>query len=180
MDCNETESTAFGLWAAVPGVAPDRTVVVVIIFLAFYRYLRRFYPCLTLEELNRAVTKLEDTLNDAAEKGSLYGLELEHKTQARLRLKEWASEIQLRSRSSICQVYVGFHVQLVSEIIRWYNTAERLQRDVLIIVDQETQYQCNTEIRKNAATRAPPSMLPVMPTIPFSSTICHYGEAWYH
>ncbi|KAI3606388.1 hypothetical protein WG66_009624 [Moniliophthora roreri] len=182
-DLQEYESTDIGWLAAISEVAPDPAAVIylslTIFAFALYRCLRRIYPCITLSELKIAQEKLEDAFNEAVEKGYLYGHDLDDITRTKLCLKRYASEIRLLSASSIWQVYLGLHIELAPDIVRWYNAAASLQRDIVVIVEHDTQQQCDAEISRRdiAASRVLPPPPPVTPIIPFPSTSHHYREA---
>ncbi|KAI3611370.1 hypothetical protein WG66_002046 [Moniliophthora roreri] len=152
-----------GLAAAI-SEAPDGAVIVVIVIvvlalaLTLYRLLRLFYPCLTLVELDKAESNLDATFDNAVETGCLIGRESELITQARLRLKRKASEIRsrsLQSASSIWKTCLGFDPELLSEIIEWSNSAEKLRRDILAIVENDNRYRYDIELsrRENVVNR---------------------------
>ncbi|ESK82800.1 hypothetical protein Moror_12282 [Moniliophthora roreri MCA 2997] len=110
-------------------------IVTFVLAFALYRLLRLIYPCLTLFELESAESSLDVVFDNAVKSSSLYGYQQELIRRARLRLKRKASEIRSRSlqnSSSIWRTYLGFHPELLSEIIEWSNDAEKLRRDILL------------------------------------------------
>ncbi|KAI3606356.1 hypothetical protein WG66_009569 [Moniliophthora roreri] len=142
---------------------------------ALYRLLRLLYPCLTLFELETAESNLDATFDNAVESGSLsYGRDRDLITETRLRLKRKASEIRSRSlqnSSSIWRTYLGFHPELLSEIIEWSNNAEKLRWDILAIVEDDNQHRYDIELnRRGNAANCPSIASPILPTASSSST----------
>ncbi|KAI3606396.1 hypothetical protein WG66_009608 [Moniliophthora roreri] len=122
-----------------------------------------------------AESNLDATFDNAVESGSLsYGRDRDLITETRLRLKRKASEIRSRSlqnSSSIWRTYLGFHPELLSEIIEWSNNAEKLRWDILAIVEDDNQHRYDIELnRRGNAANCPSIASPILPTASSSST----------
>ncbi|ESK94307.1 hypothetical protein Moror_8230 [Moniliophthora roreri MCA 2997] len=133
--------------------SPDRRTAIVtfVLAIALYCVLRLVYPCLTLSDLNKAESGLDRAFRTAVDNGCLYGRELELVELTRFRVKKTASQIRFQSLQnppSIWEDYLGLHVRLMPDIIRWYATAEKLRRDILILVEHDKQHHCDTEISR--------------------------------
>ncbi|KAK7041476.1 40S ribosomal protein S6 [Paramarasmius palmivorus] len=143
--------------------APDWKVVVVIasvvLLFALYHYLRLLYPCLTISALDNTEKSLEDAYTEARRSACLQGDELENTTQSKLRSNDSASEIRaqsLQDPSSTWKAWLIIKVELIPSIVAWYEDADRLRRDILIIIENNKRsgYIAELQRRQRMASRS--------------------------
>ncbi|KAI3606430.1 40s ribosomal protein s6, partial [Moniliophthora roreri] len=118
-------------------------------------YFRHRYPCLTVSDLKQKEKVLDNAYEHFRSVENLplygYGFELESMTRRRIALKRRASKIRVRSLEldatslSICKIYLGFHPEIVGDIVTWNHDVEIIVRDILIIVESATQDHYGTQ-----------------------------------
>uniref|UniRef100_A0A0W0F8F7 Uncharacterized protein n=1 Tax=Moniliophthora roreri TaxID=221103 RepID=A0A0W0F8F7_MONRR len=104
-------------------------------------YFRHRYPCLTVSDLKQKEKVLDNAYEHFRSVENLplygYGFELESMTRRRIALKRRASKIRVRSLEldatslSICKIYLGFHPEIVGDIVTWNHDVEIIVRDIL-------------------------------------------------
>ncbi|KAF9258350.1 hypothetical protein L218DRAFT_964510 [Marasmius fiardii PR-910] len=108
--------------------------LILFIFL-FYRYLRSFiYPCLTSFELDQALKDLDDVY-PTSRNGVADAVAQEWNAIANdfLTLEIEASQIREKSfQGSPWKTYLGFHPQLMSDIVQCYSKYEELKSRILV------------------------------------------------
>ncbi|KAK7017873.1 40S ribosomal protein S6 [Paramarasmius palmivorus] len=142
---------------ALPEVSDSNLAVAIFALLALalllHRYLRRLYPCITIDEMNDAETSLDDAFNNAVRNDYLRGYERDIIDHKRLRVKNTASEIRTKSletSSSIWEKCLDVEVELIPDILAWYAGAQPLEKEILTIIELEKRHRYNIELGRRA------------------------------
>ncbi|KAK7062887.1 40S ribosomal protein S6 [Paramarasmius palmivorus] len=157
------DTTELGMSAISQAPSQTRTGLVVIALvivtgLLLYHYLRRlYYPCLTLSELDNAQKSLKEVFDAANSALCLHGRESEDITHAKLCLDGRASDIRfdgLQRPPSFCNTRLGIEIELIPRIVEWHADAERLKKDIKIIVERITRHRINSQLSEITPTTA--------------------------
>uniref|UniRef100_A0A0W0F8H1 Uncharacterized protein n=1 Tax=Moniliophthora roreri TaxID=221103 RepID=A0A0W0F8H1_MONRR len=123
-----------------------------LVTVTLWPYLRSQYPCLTLAELNTKEKEVDSVYADARSSVSLlhFAYELEDLSRMRIELKRRASQLRYGDfgTRSLWKVYLGFHPNLVPDLVAWYMNAEDLECDILRLMETDFQYRLEVELRQ--------------------------------
>ncbi|KAK7062883.1 40S ribosomal protein S6 [Paramarasmius palmivorus] len=138
----------------VSSTAVSEAPTLLVLALLLCRYLRRlYYPCITIDEMNKAETSLDNAFNDAVRDNYMLEFEQDIIDQKGRGVKNKASEIRTRSLESLTSIWkkcFNVEVELFPDIVAWNTEAQALEKEISTIVELEKRYRYNIELGRRA------------------------------
>ncbi|KAF9258382.1 hypothetical protein L218DRAFT_1005120 [Marasmius fiardii PR-910] len=136
----DEEEKIWGGWAVAC------TIVLVLAFYGFCRYLRFIFPCLTPFEMDQVLKKIEDLYVKLVEDGPSVATEWTDIVTTLRRLEMEASRIRVQAiKEYLWKTYCGFNPLLVPKIARWYKSSKELERRMIIVGERDKQSHLEAE-----------------------------------